>query len=344
MSTSKDDESPAEPKPDPDLTTRKVGLSLKRGVEYCGKHPFATGLFALVGVVGLLISVYGFTLDRQEASDTSQQVVSLEDDVEALADNVTSLDPNVRDAAINVPVRIDFGRWGDEIDTVIFEDQIIDPDIKLSGPAASAEMNRIYNEHDAYSSSPFFNFSVSSVADKNFVQVAPYLLVDVVKASPLPKNLAAMYLGQRGGAAEIREFRGVLVPAEGIQVVPLRQRPNSQRVDFLTLQPGEVEEVHLELSYYPDTAFEFRLGVQTKFMGAPVIVWSDRVHRRANVVGDLPTITWQEEAFKVMAFPDGESVSRDGLIALHQAGVETYNGSRLFKLEDAALQLAEYSD
>ncbi len=37
-----------------------------RGVECCGKHPFATGLFALIGIIGFIFSIYGYQKDRSE--------------------------------------------------------------------------------------------------------------------------------------------------------------------------------------------------------------------------------------------------------------------------------------
>jgi len=50
---------------------------LKKGVEFCGKHPFATGLFAILGIIGLIISLKGYNRDRQEAEATTNQVDSV---------------------------------------------------------------------------------------------------------------------------------------------------------------------------------------------------------------------------------------------------------------------------
>lgn len=63
---------------------------VKSSIEYCGKHPFATGLFALLGVFGLILSIVGFSIDRTEselASKNQQQIVSI---VEELRDREAS--------------------------------------------------------------------------------------------------------------------------------------------------------------------------------------------------------------------------------------------------------------
>ena len=47
-------------------------------IEFCGKHPFVTGLFAILGIIGLLISINGYRLDRKESYETSQQIQKIE--------------------------------------------------------------------------------------------------------------------------------------------------------------------------------------------------------------------------------------------------------------------------
>lgn len=322
--------------------TTKLGRSVKSGIEFCGKHPFATGLFALVGVLGLMVSIYGFSLDRVEARETGDQIVDLDEKVDVLNTEISQLDPNVRDAAIETPVKIDFGRWGDQIDTVIFPPN----EVTDSAHAAdrSARMRFIYNKYDSVSSSPLYNFSVSSIADKNFVQIAPYVLIDVIELERPPMQLEAFYLGERGGGAVLREFYGALAPVEGIQVAPLSQRTAAQKIDFITLEPGEVEEFHLNLQYYPDHWFEFRIGLQIKFNGRPATVWGERVYRRGNVSGSIPTITWSNETPEVMPYPDGEYSTMNEVTDLYYRNVRDYTTNRVFQLEQAGLELAHYAE
>ncbi|MEO1495158.1 MAG: hypothetical protein AAFV19_23690 [Pseudomonadota bacterium] len=55
--------------------------SLKTSIEFCGKHPFATGIIAILGIAGLVLSIVGFSLDRQDAADTTEQIADLRKDV-----------------------------------------------------------------------------------------------------------------------------------------------------------------------------------------------------------------------------------------------------------------------
>jgi tetratricopeptide (TPR) repeat protein len=47
---------------------------VRQGIETCGKHPFATGLFALIGLAGLIFSIISFDFDRKEAKETTEQI------------------------------------------------------------------------------------------------------------------------------------------------------------------------------------------------------------------------------------------------------------------------------
>ena len=51
------------------------------GIKVCGRHPLAAGVFALLGLIALLLSVAGYRLDRQEAQDTTELIVGLKNDL-----------------------------------------------------------------------------------------------------------------------------------------------------------------------------------------------------------------------------------------------------------------------
>ena len=55
-----------------------------RLIETCGRHPFATGLLSLLGVFGLVFSVYGFSLDRSDAESSRQQVDRVQASIDQL--------------------------------------------------------------------------------------------------------------------------------------------------------------------------------------------------------------------------------------------------------------------
>jgi hypothetical protein len=47
-------------------------------IEFCGKHPFATGLFAILGVVGLLFSIYSEIQSSEDSGRLQKSVSNVE--------------------------------------------------------------------------------------------------------------------------------------------------------------------------------------------------------------------------------------------------------------------------
>ena len=50
-------------------------------IEFCGEHPFATGLFAILSVIGLVLSIVGYLLDRSEAQATTEQITNVQEEI-----------------------------------------------------------------------------------------------------------------------------------------------------------------------------------------------------------------------------------------------------------------------
>jgi len=308
----------------------------REAVEFCGRHPFATGVFALLGIAGLGFSMYGFSVDREDAIVTGNQIS------EGVETTVNALDPDRQDSSLDIPIKIDFGNFGDTIDTVIFRTS----NNEFSAEARfdydqKRELLELYGQEDTYSSTPFINFSISSLADKNFVQVAPYIIVDVSHVHSLEPDIAAVYLGERGGGAVLREFNGTVMPLVGAQVVPLDQSNYTSKIDFMTLEPGEVEEFHVALDFMPEIAVSFRLGIQVKFMGEQQVVWTERIFHRANTAREIPLITWQNSKFEVDTYPDGEYADIQALRSLYFDQLNIYKGSRVFNLHQVQLATVE---
>lgn len=63
---------------------------LHRGIEFIGKHPFATGLFALIGLFGLGLSIVGYKFDRTEAALTTEQISRVETKIDEVRVAVSS--------------------------------------------------------------------------------------------------------------------------------------------------------------------------------------------------------------------------------------------------------------
>ena len=283
--------------------------AFKSGIEFVGRHPFATGLLAILSVVGLVLSVYGFALDRRDAGNTTDQVASIETSLQAVRSELDGLDESLGDASIEQPVKIEFGRWGAGIDAVLFDSTATDVPLMFDSSQQKTKwLNDIYTDQAGYSSTPFFNFSVSSEANRNFVQIAPYLLIHVMHVEPVPQNVAGMYLGERGGAAILREFRTCLLPEPGVQIASLDQRNYPSRIDFITLEPGEVEEFHFTVTTLSDYVYHFRIGLQVKFKGESFAVWHPTVYRRAKTSRTIPLVTWRNDSFLPEPYPDGSTL------------------------------------
>lgn len=67
---------------------------IKNAVEFCGRHPFATGLLSLLSVFGLLFSFYSFALDRDDANSSRNQVADLQETIARLEETAARLRPS----------------------------------------------------------------------------------------------------------------------------------------------------------------------------------------------------------------------------------------------------------
>lgn len=70
---------------------RRTIKALSKPIEFCGKHPFATGVFAILSLMGLFLSVVGFKLDRLESQIASQQVLEVQDSISEVDKKVGSV-------------------------------------------------------------------------------------------------------------------------------------------------------------------------------------------------------------------------------------------------------------
>lgn len=71
----------------------KIIESIHSAVSICGKHPFATGAFAIIGLVGLIFSIYSFSVDRGDTAASTQQISDVNNAVvSGLAETSTSIE------------------------------------------------------------------------------------------------------------------------------------------------------------------------------------------------------------------------------------------------------------
>ncbi len=73
------------------MTTRKrepvrqVGRAFRSILETIGQHPLATGFLAIVGLLGFGVSVAGFSIDRQEAEATTEQITDVQSSIASVS-------------------------------------------------------------------------------------------------------------------------------------------------------------------------------------------------------------------------------------------------------------------
>jgi len=250
----------------------------------------------------------------------------------------------VADSTLAVPIRIMMPENGVKyIDNVVFDASNPLVATSMTHQQADAAMEMIKQSTDYSSSDPYYSFSVSSIADKNFVQIAPYLLFDVYNVEPINQKLAAIFSPGRGGGAVLREFNGTMIPVEGIQVAPMwdaMEGDYNRSIDFITLAPGEVEEFFLTLTFLPDYYYDFRIGLQIKFNGQNSIVWTERSFLRGYPSQKMPLYNYSGNAFALEYHPDADrDVTTEKyvrqLYEIYRQNIAEYNRSRVFRLEMA---------
>lgn len=69
-----------------DLLIRARGLpkKVKEAIEFFGKHPLVTGVLALFGIAGLVLSIVGYQKDRSDAQDTTDQIYGVEQKLDVI--------------------------------------------------------------------------------------------------------------------------------------------------------------------------------------------------------------------------------------------------------------------
>ncbi|MCQ8186217.1 hypothetical protein [Parvularcula maris] len=312
----------------------KAAAATRRMVEACGRHPFATGLFALLGIFGLVFSFYTYGVDRQESAEGTKQIEALDAAIEEVRQEVARQDPGRRDAGLADPLIIEVR---DVIDNVTFqaaEESLAR--LELSADDATSWMERIEAEERHFSSTPDLWFTLRSPADRNFVQLAPYLLIDVQQVSRLaPDKLAAIFDGGRGAEGAVREFDGVLLPQEGLQAAPLMDGEGGYAgADYLTLSPGEMEEAFLTLGFVPGYVYRFRIGVQWRFDGRDGVSWLPGSYLRGVPAEPLPVYDYTSSRFVRRMHPDamsdGGPVRAETLRERSAAHAEQVAGAKVF--------------
>ena len=63
---------------------------VRSAIEFIGKHPFATGLLGLLAVLGFIIAVFSYKVDRQEAQETTDQIATVQSGMDQVVEHIYS--------------------------------------------------------------------------------------------------------------------------------------------------------------------------------------------------------------------------------------------------------------
>lgn len=283
----------------------------KSFVEMCGRHPFATGLFALIGLFGLLFSFFQFAVDQQQNADDDkvasvtqakvgvavEKVAQVGSKVDALAEAVVDEDPSI------VPVAAEIGKIEWAYDNISFPASNID---KYGESAGIASI--LSTEKDAFGNVSFVSFTMRSTLNQEFARVAPYVVADVADVKAIPDNIATLYEGGRGDGGVLYYFKLQVLPERGLQVAPLvRAGSDEPRTDlqYFKLAPREPEEAMLDIRYVPGYVYRLRLGLQYRSSAGDRIVWITP-YFRAGLPDGLHPVRTSGAEYQTALHPDME--------------------------------------
>jgi len=282
--------------PPPAESAASTGSKIRSFIEMCGRHPLATGIFALIGIFGLGFSFFTFAVDQMDAVKDAETTQTMQASMDRVENTVGALAPAAEPEQFDP---ISSHAEVNSLDNVVFPREHMGKSlewIEANVPAAFGEI-------------PVLGFSVKSMADSEYVQFAPYLVVDVLRIEPIGGNIAAIYHGERGDGGELRHFAGVLLPQTGYQFAPLIDSATGELrsgIDYFRLAPKEPEELRLDLSYSPDFVYTFRVGIHFRYKGADRIHWMGNTFRSGIPSRVLPLAGFENTDFKPAVHPSME--------------------------------------
>lgn len=296
---------------------KRMRLRLKLFVEACGRHPFATGLFALLGVIGLIFSFYAYRVDRAEnaVDDAAQRAMQadLSGGISDLNSQIANLPGAEAEAPGFVPITAVFDPYAQTPDNVTF------PASYMADAAAMAEtldymdlLADLQDRNGSFSELWIMQFSVTSESDRNFVQVAPYIVFDVLDVREIPDGMATVYFGERGGGAEARTFYAKIPPAVGRYYAPLSDPYTGDfrtDIEYFVFEPREPEEFIVEFTTVPGYIYTVRAGLHYKYQNQHRIHWVTAPFRSGKPSRTLPVMDFS------LSFADGPYPNVDHIVA-----------------------------
>lgn len=162
------------------------------------------------------------------------------------------------------------------------------------GASSDRSLEWIQTNTEGIPTTPFMSFTVTSSAPRYHVQIAPYLVIDVTEVKPIPENIAAVYQGERGGGAIIRQFKVALAPETGLVAAPhINDEGAHPDYDYYTLGPGESEIFTLYLSYESGYIYTYNIGVQYRYRDHDEVRWLPKTYKIGTPSEPVPVFGWQ---------------------------------------------------
>lgn len=282
--------------------TKTSNFGIRRFIEICGEHPFATGLFAITGIIGTLFSFYSYFESKADQKAAMNSTIQIDKKLNSIEKEIKTASPESDEIAKEIPLKINFSSsdfLSNQAGDIIFND-------KFKGQNRTWIAN---HSVDAFTSTRFFNFSISSEANKHFIQTANYLLIDLQKVEPIPQSLACIYEGGYGDGGDVREFRSPLTKTPGIHYAPLiaDNGEYDSQTDFFSLEPGEIEEFAVTMQMPAGFIYTFRVGIPAKFNNVYDILWIDHKFRMGIPEKELAVKLDGDEEFSFRQHPDIEN-------------------------------------
>ncbi|MBV7257927.1 hypothetical protein KCG44_14165 [Pacificimonas sp. WHA3] len=291
-----------------------------------------------------MFSVYSFWVGQVQSQESGRKQAALEDRAVSIEGGVSALNKSISGLPGAVPEPADFNPIKasfDPVEEFRFNDNLtfsrrytglFDSSVSVGAWQEKGEW-LLRNDPNAVAHIWFMQFTVESQSDRNFTQVAPYLVVEVASAQPLPDDLAFVYEGGRGGAALVREFRGSIPAEPGVYFAPWidRQTQEANRsADYFSLMPREPEMFSFSLNIDSGFLYEMRVGVHYRYQEKHRIHWVTPFFR--NGIPGTPLPGWDfADAFPVQLHPDAEGDDPAATQRRAREGAAFANGGKLFR-------------
>lgn len=292
-------------------------------IEMCGRHPFATGLFAILGVFGLGFSLFAFGVDQIQSWNSAEETAGMQKSLNRMENTVAIIAKPKQEPANFDPVE------STQLEISTITDNAIFPQRYMGRSRNWIQAN----VEESFSEIPFLSFSLKSAANKDFLQIAPYLLIDVAAVDPIGPDLAAIYQGERGGAAQVREFSAAVIPKVGLQFAPLVNGDDGTfrtDVDFFSLMPREPEEFFLGINFVPGYIYTFRIGIHYKYKDRHGVHWLNQPLRAGVPTYELPVAGFDELDFQTTYYPDFHD-DTEALTSQARENLHAVYASKVFK-------------